>query len=66
MVQLGRLLAERDPDAARDWLEQAADAGHIEAMVYLGLLLEESEPDTAREWCRRARRQGRPPPDVLT
>ena len=39
MNNLGVLLADQDPAAARRWYEQAAEAGHTGAMINLGVLL---------------------------
>jgi TPR repeat protein len=57
MYNLGWLLANLDPpdlDAARHWYEQAAVAGHPDAMVNLGVLLakhlDPPDLDAARHW----------------
>jgi len=44
MTNLGVLLEGSDPDQARRWFEQAAEAGGTLAMYNLGLLLEDSDP----------------------
>jgi TPR repeat protein len=40
MINLGNLLEDSDPQAARAWYEQAAAAGHPDAANNLGQLLE--------------------------
>jgi len=55
----------RDPVAARQWYEKAADQGHPKAQTILGLLYMGGtgvEASTARavEWLRRAALQGAP------
>ncbi|WP_306601571.1 tetratricopeptide repeat protein [Geothrix sp. 21YS21S-2] len=42
----------RDPEAAKRWLQRAAEAGHVEAMAELGELLAPS--GDARAWFQRA------------
>jgi TPR repeat protein len=55
MNNLGLLLKDSDPDAARRWFEQAAAAGNRDAMVNLGVLLKRSDPKAARRWRKQAR-----------
>ena len=43
MFNLGVLLKDSDPPAARGWYERAADAGHAGAMFNLGLLLKDRD-----------------------
>ncbi|CCK30571.1 hypothetical protein BN159_6192 [Streptomyces davaonensis JCM 4913] len=47
-----------DPDGARHWFRQAAEAGSALAMYNLGELLVEDDPDEARDWLRRAAEAG--------
>jgi TPR repeat protein len=58
MYNLGLLLNDRDPDAARRWWEQAAAAGDAHAMNALGLLLNDRDPDAARRWYEQAAEHG--------
>ena len=58
MIDLGRLLAESDPKAARGWYEQAAAAGDARAFYKLGLLLAETDREAARGWYERAAAAG--------
>ena len=58
MINLGVLLTDSEPQAARGWYERAADAGHAGAMNNLGVLLEDSEP-ASRARVVRARRRRR-------
>lgn len=50
IVNLGVLLEDTDPQAARDWYEKAANAVHSDAMFNLGVLLERTDPESARGW----------------
>ena len=60
MFNLGLLLEDSDPPAARGWYERAADAGDAEAMNNLGVLLADSGPASrARAWYRARRRRRR-------
>ena len=58
MTNLGVLLEDTDPAAARDWWERAAQAGKTEAMNNLGVLLEDADPAAARSWYERAAQAG--------
>jgi TPR repeat protein len=58
MYNLGLLLKEQEPAAARHWYERAANAGHTGAMNNLGLLLKEQDPAKARDWWERAATAG--------
>jgi TPR repeat protein len=58
MSNLGLLLEESDPPAARRWYEQAAEAGDTGAKYNLGRLLSESDPVTARHWFEDAASAG--------
>jgi TPR repeat protein len=56
MANLGVLLQDQDPAAARTWYEQAAAAGHTGAMVNLGGLLAGLEPpdlDETHHWWKK-------------
>jgi len=54
MFNLGALLNENDLNQAREWYEQAAQAGDASAMYNLGVLLKDTDPDQAREWWQQA------------
>ena len=54
MTNLGVLLQDSDPGQARHWYEQAAEAGHTDAMTNLGVLLQDSDPGQARRWYEQA------------
>ena len=58
MFNLGELLEDSDPAAARDWYERAAEAGDAEAMNSLGDLLKGSDAAAARDWYERAAQVG--------
>ncbi len=60
MFNLGVLLTDSDPVAARGWYERAAEAGHADAMFNLGVLLTDSDPVAARGWYERAADAGHP------
>ncbi len=45
---LGSLLKDRDPEAARRWYERAASGGDTAAIIALGKLLKDSDPDAAQ------------------
>ena len=62
MNNLGVLLKDSDPRAARGWYERAADAGDTGAMNNLGVLLADSDPQAARGWYERAADAGTPTP----
>ena len=63
-LELGMLLEERDPVAARDWYRAAAERGIAAAQSRLGHLLHEGapgiepDPDRALMWFREAAKQG--------
>ncbi|MDZ7825209.1 MAG: tetratricopeptide repeat protein [Gammaproteobacteria bacterium] len=63
-LELGMLLEERDPVAARDWYRAAAERGIAAAQSRLGHLLHqgapgiEPDPDRALMWFREAAKQG--------
>jgi TPR repeat protein len=48
MNNLGVLVWDSDPGLARQWWEEAAEAGHAGAMYNLGVLLKDSDPGQAR------------------
>jgi len=54
MNDLGRLLRNSDPQAAREWYERGAAADDPRAMLSLGRQLEDTDPQAAREWHERA------------
>ncbi len=58
MYNLGALLKDSDPGQARRWYEEAAEAGHVDAMYNLGALLEDSDPGQAQQWYEKAAEAG--------
>ncbi|MDQ3723532.1 MAG: sel1 repeat family protein [Actinomycetota bacterium] len=60
MFNLGLLLEESDPTAARSWYEKAVAGGDADAMFNLGRLLEHDDPDAARALWERAAAAGQP------
>ena len=54
------MLYATDPQAGRELLEQAADAGAPGAMMSLGMLLMGTDPLAARAWLERAAAAGQP------
>lgn len=51
---------EKAPQAARRWIELAAEAGNDKAQLALGVLLIDFDPVTAIDWYKQAVSQGNP------
>ena len=49
MFRVGQLLEDSDPQAAIEWYEQAAAAGHTVAMNNVPRPLERTDPQAAHE-----------------
>ena len=58
MFNVGVLLEDEDPAAARGWYERAAEAGHAGAMNGLGLMVVDEDRGAARDWWERAAEAG--------
>jgi TPR repeat protein len=58
MFNLGVLLQEQDPAAARRWYERAAEAGHAGALYNVGVTVASEDPAAARSWYERAANAG--------
>ena len=61
MNNLGRLVADEDPAAARHWYERAAAGRNTGAMNNLGVILQDEDPTAARRWWEQAAERSHTP-----